>query len=120
MKPNKKLLYAIICLSVVSGISFADSGSNPVVPSSQASTLDSTQNFLGAPQQNQDSTPPANAVVMTARPVLNQNVAPAQSMVNTPPPPPPMRPYIPPPPPKRGRGPFHHLVNFFKSLAGVE
>ena len=119
MKPNKTLPYVMICLSVISGISFADSTSNPAVPSPQASASDSTQNFLGAPQ-TQNSVPSANAVVMTARPVLNQNVPPAQPMVNTPPPPPPMRPYIPPPPPKRGRGPFHHLVNFFKSLAGVD
>ena len=119
MKPNKILLCAMISLSVISGISFADSGSNPAVPSSQASAPDSTQNFLGAPQ-NQNVAPTANAVVMTAQPVLNQNVAPVPPMVNTPPSLPPVRPYVPPPPPKKGRGPFHHVVNLFKSLAGVD
>lgn len=79
------------------------------------------QAFMSNPQATPTPTPALNPLVVTAFSVPQQSTPPPpQAPAAYDPPPPVQRPYIPPAPQKKGRGPFHHLVNFFKSLAGVE
>ena len=88
----------------------AHAGPPTTVMSDAAQT---TTNMLDSAQS-----PVANAVVMTAQPVTQTNTPPAPPVYV--PPTPPAQPYYAPPPRKQTRGPFQHVKNFFKSLAGME
>lgn len=120
MKTNTVPFLIMMLVALLSSFSYADTGSNST-PQTQTSSADTAQNFLGAPQSQSATPPPSNAVVMTAQPVLSQNQATAIPQTYSPPPPPPVQQYMPPPPSRKQKhGPFQHVTNFFKSLAGVD
>ena len=82
-----------------------------------ASEPSQTSNYMAPPAQ---PSTPSNPVVMTAQPVTQMPNAPSVPPRAYAPPPQSAVPYYQPPPRKQTRGPFQHVKNFFKSLAGME